>query len=134
MQPHAGAVEAVLRLCKTYEVYVLSTAPWLNASAWSDKLDWVQRHFGVEEGSPLYKRLILSHHKNLNKGDILIDDRLKNGVVGFCGEHIHFGTEACPDWSAMLAPSSQTLRWLLFDEVGEVWVGFDTVYLVANEG
>lgn len=103
MQPHAGAVEAVLRLCKTYEVYVLSTAPWLNASAWSDKLDWVQRHFGVEEGSPLYKRLILSHHKNLNKGDIFIDDCLKNGVVGFCGEHIHFGTEACPDWSAVLA-------------------------------
>ena len=46
-----------------------------------------------KKGSALYKRLILSHHKNLNQGDYLIDDRTKNGAGKFQGEHVHFGTE-----------------------------------------
>ena len=37
--------------------------------------------------------MILSHHKNLNQGDYLIDDRTKNGAGKFQGEHVHFGTE-----------------------------------------
>jgi len=43
----------------------------------------------------LYKRLILSHHKHLNRGDFLVDDRPEhNGVDKFAdhgGEVIHFG-------------------------------------------
>lgn len=102
MEPMSGAIEAVLRLSRIYEVYILSTAPWLNPSAWSDKLLWVQKYFGREEGSPFYKRLILSHHKELNQGAILIDDRMKNGVEHFQGQHLHFGTEDCPDWRSVL--------------------------------
>lgn len=102
MEPMAGAVEAVARLKKVYDVYVLSTAPWLNPSAWSDKLRWIQRHFGTDQSSPLYKRLILSHHKNLNQGAIIIDDRIKNGVDSFSGQHLHFGSDACPDWDTVL--------------------------------
>ncbi len=49
-----------------------------------------------------YKRLILSHHKHLCRGAYLIDDRTHNGVLRFCGEHIHFGTEKFPDWDAVL--------------------------------
>ncbi len=49
----------------------------------------------------LYKRLILTHHKNLNKGDYIIDDRTANGVDKFEGEHIHFGSEQYPDWQAV---------------------------------
>lgn len=62
---------------------MLSTAPWHNPSAWSDKVKWIQHYFGEEKGSALYKRLILSHHKNLNQGDYLIDDRTKMVLANF---------------------------------------------------
>ena len=42
MKPYVGAVESFERLCKKYDTYILSTAPWLNASAWSDKNLWVR--------------------------------------------------------------------------------------------
>ena len=54
-------------------------------------------------GPSANKRLILSHHKNLNAGDFLIDDRIKNGVNEFKGEHLHFGTPKFPDWNAVVA-------------------------------
>lgn len=93
--PLPGAIKGYHRLCEKYEVYILSTAPWKNPLAWSDKLVWVQRYLG----EIAYKRLIISHHKNLNSGDYLIDDRIKNGAGDFKGEHIHFGTESFPDWN-----------------------------------
>ena len=102
MDPMPGAIESVCELREHYDVYVLSTAPWANPSAWSDKVDWIHRYFNADEESPLYKRLILSHHKNLNRGDFLIDDRLANGVDRFNGEHIHFGHGIWPDWEATL--------------------------------
>lgn len=102
MEPMDGAVEAVVRLQEVYDVYVLSTAPWLNPSAWSDKLLWIQHYFGLDKDTPLYKRLILSHHKHLNQGAIIIDDRTKNGIESFSGQHLHFGTEACPNWNSVL--------------------------------
>jgi 5'(3')-deoxyribonucleotidase len=91
MEPKPGAVEAYKLLSQHHDVYILSTAPWKNHSAWSDKVAWVQLHLGKDEGEPAWKRLILSHHKNLNKGDFLIDDRLANGAGKFEGTLIHFG-------------------------------------------
>jgi len=49
-----------------------------------------------------HKRLILSHHKDLLKGDFLIDDRPKHGAETFDGEWIQFGSERFPDWEAVL--------------------------------
>ena len=49
MKPMEGAVEAVKTIAQKYKVYILSTAPWHNPSAWSDKLEWVKRHFDSEE-------------------------------------------------------------------------------------
>lgn len=102
MKPMDGAIEAVRKLVKQYDVYVLSTAPWLNSTAWSDNVLWIQKYFGEGENSLLYKRLIISHHKNLNSGAYLIDDRTKNGAELFKGEHIHFGTQHFPDWNSVL--------------------------------
>lgn len=102
MDPMPDAIEAVHKLAKKYDIYVLSTAPWFNSSAWIDKVEWIQKYFGLEKGSVLYKRLILSHHKNLNHGDYLIDDRLTNGADKFTGEHIHFGTNQYPNWQSVL--------------------------------
>ncbi len=98
MTPLSGAVEAVKSLSQYFDVYILSTAPWKNISAWSDKVAWIHKHFGDEKESVFHKRLIISHHKNLNKGDFLIDDRTKNGAGEFEGELIQFGTEKFPDW------------------------------------
>lgn len=84
MKPMKGAVEAFNLLAEKYDTYILSTAPWENPSAWSDKVTWVKKYLGKEA----YKRLILSHHKNLNKGDYLIDDRPNNGAEHFEGEWI----------------------------------------------
>lgn len=98
MRPMPHAVEAFQELSTMFDTYVLSTSPWENSSAWSDKLEWVKRHLG----KAAYKRLILTHHKNLNHGHFLIDDRTKNGVDRFVGEHIHFGSAQFPDWSTVL--------------------------------
>ena len=43
MKPLKGALEAVEKLNKKYDLYLLSTAPWNNPSAWADKLLWVQK-------------------------------------------------------------------------------------------
>ena len=99
MVPMRGAIEAFNKLAQVYDIYILSTAPWNNPSAWSDKVQWVQKYLGESA----HKRLILSHHKNLCKGDYIIDDRTRHGVDIFDGEHIHFGTERFPDWDSVLA-------------------------------
>jgi 5'-nucleotidase len=62
------------------------------------------------------KRLILSHHKYMLEGDILIDDRRKRGAAVFKGYHIHFGFDtkirepnAFPTWASVL------------EEIDRVW-------------
>ena len=98
MEPMEGAIDAFNRLSQIYDVYILSTAPWHNPTAWSDKVKWVQKYLG----EAAYKRLILTHHKDLNKGDYLIDDRDKNGAAQFEGEHIPFCSEEFPDWETVV--------------------------------
>ena len=98
MKPMPGAVEAFKELSEKFDTYILSTSPWANPSAWSDKLLWVKQYLGPNAK----KRLILSHHKNLNAGDFLVDDRTKNGANEFNGEHLHFGTPKFPDWNAVV--------------------------------
>lgn len=98
MDPMPGAIDAVHRLAKKYDVYILSTAPWKNPSAWADKVAWVTKYFD----DVFHKRLILSHRKDFVKGDFLIDDRPKHGADSFDGEWIQFGSERFPDWSAVV--------------------------------
>ena len=98
MKPVDGAIEAYEELTKHFDVYILSTAPWKNPSAWKDKLLWVQEYLG----DLAHKRLILSHNKNLNAGDFLIDDRTANGAREFNGEHIHFLSEQFNNWNDVL--------------------------------
>ena len=98
MRPVEGAIEAYQQISRKYDTYILSTAPWNNPSAWTDKLLWVQKHLG----DLAHKRLILSHNKNLNAGDFLIDDRTANGAGEFKGEHIHFLSEKFKNWDDVL--------------------------------
>ena len=100
LPPIKGAVDAMNALCKSgiYDVYILSTSPWNNPSTWSDKVEWVNRYLDKY----YCKRLILSHHKNLLRGDYIIDDRGKHGTSGFNGEWICFGSNRFPDWRTVL--------------------------------
>ena len=93
-----GAINGFKFLAEHFDTYILSTAPWNNPSAWRDKLLWVKEHLG----EVVHKRLILSHHKDLLRGDYLIDDSTKNGVSEFQGTHIHFGQGEFKDWTAVI--------------------------------
>lgn len=97
MIPLKDAIESFEKLSEKYDTYILSTAPWGNDTAASDKVRWVKKYLG----QAAHKRLILSHNKHLNNGDYIIDDRTKNGVDKFEGEHIHFGQDTFPDWEAV---------------------------------
>jgi len=99
MRPMAGAIEAAELLARHFDIYILSTAAWENPSAWSDKVIWIQKHL-PKIG---YKRLILSHNKQLNTGDYLIDDRPNNGAKDFNGEWIHFGQDGFEGWNEFVS-------------------------------
>lgn len=103
MKPMPNAIKSVSQLAKIYDVYILSSASWANDSSWSDKIWWLKKYFGDDEKSLLYKRLILSHRKNLVRGDILIDDRTKNGAQEFDGEFIQFGVGEYTDWQKVMS-------------------------------
>jgi len=99
MDPVPGAVLSFTELSKHFDTYILSTAPWENPSAWRDKLEWVKKFLG----EPARKRLILTHHKQLNYGHFLVDDKPdKNGAAEFGGTLIHFGSDEFPDWGAVV--------------------------------
>jgi 5'-nucleotidase len=100
MNPMEGAIEAFRELSKDFNVFICSTAPWENPTAWSDKIKWVKKYLGKEA----YKKLTLTHNKQLVIGDFLIDDRTANGADQFQGEHIHFGTHGdYKDWRSVLS-------------------------------
>lgn len=93
-----GAVEAAKQIATMYDVYVLSKSPWNNHNAPSDKHTWIKKEFGDGPDSIFYKRVILSGHKHLNRGDFLIDDRRE---PRFEGIQIHFGCPMWPNWDTV---------------------------------
>jgi len=95
--PINGAIKAYKELSKHFDIYILSTAPWANPSAWTSKIEWVQ--FWLDDLA--YKNLTLTHHKELIIGDYLIDDRTKNGAGEFQGELIQFGSDEFPGWPSV---------------------------------
>ena len=99
MSPIPGAIDAVHKLQEKYDVYILSTAPWKNPSAWSDKVKWVTEHLD----DVFHKRMVITHCKHLCEGDYLIDDRGKNGTSEFKGEWIQFGSDRFADWKSVLS-------------------------------
>jgi len=100
LNPLPNSIQAVNTLLNSdkYEIYFLSTAPWNNPSAWTDKRLWLEEQFG----DVINRKLILTHRKDLMKGDILIDDRPNNGADKFQGEWIQFGSDKFPNWNEIL--------------------------------
>jgi 5'(3')-deoxyribonucleotidase len=89
-----GGIEAVKRLAEHYEIYFLSSPMWEVPQSFMDKRLWIMGRFGAWTK----KRLILTHQKDLNIGDYLVDDRTANGAGNFTGKHLLFGSEEFPNW------------------------------------
>ena len=68
-----GAVEAYDKLNEYFNVYILSTGPWGNSHSLCEKVEWIKEHL-----PSAHKTIIFSHHKDLCRGDYLIDDSEKN--------------------------------------------------------
>ena len=87
--PIEGAIEAINKLAESgkYELYIATAAPWGNPSAAMDKRFWIEEHFG----DLFYKKMAVTHLKNMLIGDYLIDDRTANGAGEFKGELLRFG-------------------------------------------
>lgn len=97
LKPMPGAVEAYEKLNKHFNVYILSTGPWSNPHSLCEKVEWVKEHL-----PSAYKNIIFSHHKDLNRGDYLIDDSEKNGAKEFVGTHVKIHSPEFPDWSRVI--------------------------------
>jgi 5'(3')-deoxyribonucleotidase len=98
LPPIEGAIEATKELSKIFELYFLSTPMWNVPLSFAGKRIWLETHFG----EMAEKKLILTHRKDLSIGHILVDDTLRNGVDGFKGIHVHFGTDKFPNWETTL--------------------------------
>jgi 5'(3')-deoxyribonucleotidase len=104
MQPVDGAIAAVNELKNYYDLYILSAVPWRNPAGASQKIAWIKRYFGDGLDNPFFKKIILTHNKDLvgDAGDWLIDDRpTHNGADRFRGQLIAFGSAEFPDWPAV---------------------------------
>mgnify|MGYP001219264333 CR=1 FL=1 len=100
LEPIPKSIESVKSLFSSnlYDIYFLSSAPWDNPDAWTHKRLWIEKFFGNKSR----KRLILSHRKDLQIGNILIDDNSFNGAENFKGEWIHFGSKNFPNWDKII--------------------------------
>ena len=46
MDPMPGAIDAFIALSNKYDTYILSTSPWANDTAMSEKHVWVKKYLG----------------------------------------------------------------------------------------
>tara|TARA_R110000782_G_scaffold246653_1_gene333324 strand:- start:141 stop:608 length:468 start_codon:yes stop_codon:yes gene_type:complete len=52
------------------EVHILTAPSYMNPMCYTEKRVWVENHLGIDAAS----RMVITGHKNLLKGDYLIDD------------------------------------------------------------
>lgn len=96
-----GAIDAVnqLREHDIYDPWILTAPSTRNAHSYTEKHNWIKKHFGYE----FTKKLIISPNKGLLKGAFLIDDYIDGkGQEDFEGELIHFGTERYANWNLVM--------------------------------
>lgn len=107
LKPIKDSMEAIQKLHQSdkYDMFIATTAPWGNPASATDKRYWIEKHFG----DLFHKKMLITHRKDMLKGDILIDDREKNGAKDFDGEFIHFGWNYMeqkwnpyPHWNSVL--------------------------------
>jgi len=101
LKPIPGAIETFTWLNNQPEldVYILTAPSIRNPYCYTDKRLWIGKYLGFSTAN----QLITSPHKNLSKGDYLIDDNVSGkGQENFEGEVIQYGSNLYPDWSTVL--------------------------------
>ena len=101
LKPIKDAITAVnaIRASSLFDPYILTAPSTRNPLSYLEKRVWIEDHFDY----PFVDKLILCRHKQLLKGDYLIDDNLSgNGQEAFEGQLLHFGSEQYPDWQSVL--------------------------------
>tara|TARA_R110000822_G_scaffold167587_1_gene307741 strand:- start:104 stop:532 length:429 start_codon:yes stop_codon:yes gene_type:complete len=96
LMPHAK--KSLMKLNEDFDIYIASTPSWSRPEVWAHKREWIEEHFPW-----LKRKLILTHHKNLLLGDMLIDDSRWRGQPDFKGQWLWFGTaQRAKDWPTTL--------------------------------
>lgn len=101
LNPIPGAIRAInsLLLSHKYDPYILTAPSTMNPLSYTEKRVNVEVLFGTE----FVDRLIICGHKDLLRGDILVDDMdYGKGQDKFQGDFIHFGSYKFPDWERVL--------------------------------
>ena len=86
LKPLKDAISSVNKLLSSnkYEVYFLSTAPWNNTSAWTDKRIWLEEQFGDKINPNLTTQAMQQSDmagKSQNEVKLLIDlDELQGSL------------------------------------------------------
>lgn len=103
-EPMPGAIDAVEKIIAMgHDVFIATTPPWNNPSAWGQKRDWVEEHL-----PQLKRKMFLTHRKDLLKGDILVDDSTYRGQYDFDGTFMHFGKHF--DWDMVVNTIEQITK------------------------
>ncbi|MBQ6155529.1 MAG: hypothetical protein IJK22_02905 [Bacteroidales bacterium] len=75
---------------KHYGLFILSTAPWKNPTAWSDKVTWVTKYLD----DVFHKRMVITHRMDICQGDYLIDDYGKTGQANFLANRLNLARKS----------------------------------------
>lgn len=101
LEPIKGALEAVnaLKNSSLYDPYIATRPSQKNPLSYTEKRMWTEEVLGEW----WIDRLQLVPHKELLKGDYLIDDNVEGaGQSEFEGELIHFASEKFPSWEEVI--------------------------------
>ena len=101
LDPIEGGIDAAKWFLNhpAFDVYILTAPSTYNPLCYTEKRVWIEDYLGME----MVERLIINPNKGLNKGDYLIDDRIKgSGQESFEGTVIQFGSAQYPDWEAVM--------------------------------
>lgn len=113
-----GAQDAIANLMRSgHSVHFVSTPYLSNPTCASDKLAWVEEHFGKE----MMRRTILATDKTLVNGDVLIDDRPE--ILG----------EAIPTWKHLCFGTYGYCETTASERVKDWWEALNAVALFQWE-
>jgi len=101
LEPIDNAIESVNYLYRSplFDLYILTAPSVRNPLSYLEKRLWIEDYFGLD----MARRLIISPHKGLNKGDYLIDDMLAGmGQELFDGKILQFGSAEYPTWTEII--------------------------------
>jgi len=98
LNPLPLAIESVNFLNVNYDVWFLSRPSFKNTNSYTEKAEWIKKHFGYE----MQKKLILCGDKSLLKGKVLIDDAQNANQDKFDGIWLKIGSEQYPGWESII--------------------------------